>query len=100
MSQEVLARRVGVSFQQLQKYERGANRVSASKLFEIADALKVDVAVMFEGLRSGAEPSDNPMILRIAADEELRRLIALYERLSTSEDRRRLVRALEIVAAP
>ena len=98
MSQEALARQVGVSFQQLQKYERGSNRVSASKLFELADALKVDIAVMFEGLRRDSEPVDNPLILRIAADEELRRLIALYERMSSLEERRRLVKALEIVA--
>lgn len=43
LSQEELAREIGVSFQQVQKYERAQNRISSSKLVEIAKALKVDV---------------------------------------------------------
>lgn len=45
-----LAGRVGVAFQQLQKYEAGANRISASMLYELAKALKVPVAAFYEGL--------------------------------------------------
>jgi len=45
-----LAGRVGVAFQQLQKYEAGANRISASMLFDLARALKVPVASFYEGL--------------------------------------------------
>src|SRR5580692_8901907 len=54
VSQEKLADALGLTFQQVQKYERGANRVSASKLYEIAAALKTPVAYFFEGL---ADPS-------------------------------------------
>jgi transcriptional regulator with XRE-family HTH domain len=50
MSQEKLAEYLGLTFQQVQKYERGANRVSASKLFEIAKALQASVAFFFEHL--------------------------------------------------
>jgi transcriptional regulator with XRE-family HTH domain len=50
MSQEKLAEHLGLTFQQIQKYERGANRVSASKLFEIAKALDASVAFFFEHL--------------------------------------------------
>ena len=49
-SQEALAEAIGVSFQQVQKYERGANRVSASMLWEIARALRCKVADFFSGL--------------------------------------------------
>lgn len=49
MSQESLAETIDLTFQQVQKYERGANRISASKLFEIARALKAPVAYFFEG---------------------------------------------------
>lgn len=49
-SQEALANAIGVTFQQVQKYERGANRVSSSKLFEIAQTLNVPLATFFEGL--------------------------------------------------
>lgn len=50
VSQEKLAEQLGLTFQQVQKYERGANRVSASKLYEIARALEAPVAYFFEGL--------------------------------------------------
>ena len=50
MSQEALAEQCGVSFQQIQKYEKGTNRVSASKLWDIARFFKVDISYFFEGL--------------------------------------------------
>jgi transcriptional regulator with XRE-family HTH domain len=58
MSQGALGDQIGVTFQQVQKYERGANRVSASKLAQIADALDVPVGNFFEGLGGS---NDNPM---------------------------------------
>src|SRR5713226_5149805 len=54
VSQEKLADALGLTFQQVQKYERGANRVSASKLYEIAAALHAPVSYFFDGL---ADPS-------------------------------------------
>ena len=54
ISQEKLADSLGLTFQQVQKYERGANRISASKLYEIAAALRTPVSYFFEGL---ADPS-------------------------------------------
>ena len=50
LSQPALAQAIGVSFQQVQKYEMGANRISASMLYAIARTLKVALAVFFEGL--------------------------------------------------
>ena len=50
VSQGVLAESLGLTFQQVQKYERGANRVSASKLYEIARKLQVSIAYFFDGL--------------------------------------------------
>ena len=49
MSLSTLADAVGLTFQQIQKYENGSNRVSASKLFEFAGALDVPVGFFFEG---------------------------------------------------
>jgi transcriptional regulator with XRE-family HTH domain len=60
MSQNVLASRVGISFQQLQKYEKGANRVSAARLFEICQILRVPVSKMFER----APPAEGPELVR------------------------------------
>ena len=50
VSQDQLADSLGLTFQQVQKYERGANRISASKLFRIAEILSIDVAYFFDGL--------------------------------------------------
>jgi transcriptional regulator with XRE-family HTH domain len=50
VSQETLADALKLTFQQVQKYERGANRVSASKLYEIAKTLQVPVSFFFDGL--------------------------------------------------
>jgi transcriptional regulator with XRE-family HTH domain len=50
VSQEKLAGALGLTFQQVQKYERGSNRISASKLFEIARFLEVPPAYFFDGL--------------------------------------------------
>lgn len=56
VSQEKLAETLGLTFQQVQKYEKGSNRVSASKLFEVSRALNVDIDHFFRGL-PGAEPA-------------------------------------------
>ena len=50
LSQQQLAERLGLTFQQVQKYERGVNRVSASKLYETAQVLQASVTHFFEGL--------------------------------------------------
>ena len=52
LSQTALAQAVGVSFQQVQKYEKGTNRVSASKLFEIAELMREEIAFFFDGYSS------------------------------------------------
>ena len=60
ISQDVLGNAVGVTFQQIQKYERGINRVSASRLFEISKALEVPVQYFFGGLEDLVDYVDCP----------------------------------------
>lgn len=60
LSQERLAEAIGITFQQVQKYERAANRVSASKLWEIAKALQAPVSYFFAGLPGLTEEEDEP----------------------------------------
>lgn len=50
LSQEKLAESVGITFQQIQKYENGANRISAGRLYEFAQLLKVSVLFFYQGL--------------------------------------------------
>jgi transcriptional regulator with XRE-family HTH domain len=63
ITQMLLASRIGVKFQQVQKYETGANRISASRLWEVSKALDVPISYFFEDHamteRSKATASDN-----------------------------------------
>jgi len=59
MTQSQLAERLNVKFQQVQKYETGANRVSASRLWLIARALDVAVGYFFEGIPGAPGPDDD-----------------------------------------
>jgi len=60
ISQERLAESIGLTFQQVQKYERAANRVSASKLWEMSRALATNISYFYEGLGDGQEiPGSN-----------------------------------------
>ena len=58
LTQSGVAKQLGLSFQQLQKYETGYNRVSASKLFELSQLLDVQPSYFFDGLASGEAPSE------------------------------------------
>lgn len=67
-SQEELADKLGLSFQQVQKYERGANRVSAGRLFQLCEVLDVDVSYFFDGLTRAvaAREEGDPEALSLA----------------------------------
>ena len=65
MSQERLGNKLGVTFQQIQKYERGSNRVGASRLWKISQVLNVDVGFFFDGLEEEGSISE------FAADDQL-----------------------------
>lgn len=64
MTQQQLAEKVGIKFQQIQKYETGMNRVSASRLWDIAHALEVPISFFFEGLSE-----ELPQVTKVAALE-------------------------------
>lgn len=60
LTQEQLAAALDISYQQIQKYETGANRVSAGRLYEIAQELDTDVSFFFDGLEPGSEALQMP----------------------------------------
>lgn len=103
MTQQQLAERVGIKFQQIQKYETGANRVSASRLWDIAQTLEVPVSFFFEGLdgqvagdaeKTPALPAD------ILGDKEALELIRSYYSIPENQRHRlfELARVLSDVA--
>jgi transcriptional regulator with XRE-family HTH domain len=79
LSQTQLAESIGITFQQLQKYERGANRVSASKLYGMAVTLQTSVAWFFDGLTLDLEHATAGEV----ADE--RRMKAMQHFMMSSE---------------
>ena len=95
VTQQQLAEKVGIKFQQIQKYETGANRVSASRLWDIAESLDVDVSFFFAGMEGtdaeaaphgeeqGSVPSD------LLNDKEALDLVRSYYSIP-EEQRRRL----------
>ena len=65
LTQQSLAEQVGIRFQQIQKYECGANRVSAARLFELSEALSVPIQYFYEGLSEANDPAFNLSLIHI-----------------------------------
>ncbi len=93
MTQQQLADKVGIKFQQIQKYETGMNRVSASRLYDIAGALGVPVAFFFEGLDNAEQAMEARAAQRpngdLLVDKEALDLVRSYYAIP-HEQRRRL----------
>jgi transcriptional regulator with XRE-family HTH domain len=102
ISQERLAEALGLTFQQVQKYERAANRVSASKLWEIARALNTSVAYFYDGLAGSAEmeaaPAPNRSAHAFLLTPEGVELATLFPRLPRARVRRRVVELIRALA--
>jgi transcriptional regulator with XRE-family HTH domain len=93
ITQERLGEQLGLTFQQVQKYERGVNRVSASKLFEIAHVLQVPVNWFFEGDGAPAAEPD------IRDSREARELVDAYAKLPTAKMRRHVLDLVKSMVA-
>jgi transcriptional regulator with XRE-family HTH domain len=100
MTQQQLAEKVGIKFQQIQKYETGMNRVSASRLWDIADALGVGITFFFEGL-DDAGAAARSAGSDILGDKEALELIRSYYAIPEAQRRRLfdLARVLSDAAA-
>ncbi|MBL8536580.1 MAG: helix-turn-helix transcriptional regulator [Hyphomonadaceae bacterium] len=102
MSQERLAEILGVTFQQVQKYEKGVNRIAASRLHDIAAALDLPASRFFEGLVSGravgvAEDRQD-FVDDVLATPEGTQLMALFASIKSVKVRRRVVELVKALA--
>lgn len=89
LTQQQLGESVGIRFQQIQKYENGTNRVSASRLWDLATALNVPVSFFFEGI--DGQPVDNDEARAgILSDKEAINLVRVYSAIP-KEQRRKLL---------
>lgn len=94
LSQVDLADRVDLTFQQIQKYEKGSNRIPVSRLYQMAGALGVGAEYFFADLpelRSAAESAENSRLQSFASTLEGQELIAAYSRISSWAVRKSLL---------
>ncbi|MFT6022828.1 MAG: transcriptional regulator with XRE-family HTH domain [Ascidiaceihabitans sp.] len=101
MTQQALAESVGIKFQQIQKYETGANRVSASRLWDIAEVVGVPVSFFFEGIDlPESQAGDALAPADILGDKEAMELVRSYYAIPEQQRRRlfELARVLSDVA--
>lgn len=109
LSQEKLAEQVGITFQQIQKYENGANRVSASRLYEFSKVLEIPVNFFFENFGSNENSqsamgfSDNDQAAFEGADDVLKRketleLIRVYYSIENPKLRKDLFKLVKSMA--
>src|SRR5262249_11981804 len=106
MSQEKLGDALGLTFQQVQKYEKGTNRIGASRLEQISHILQVPVAFFFEGAADVLAPQGSGSALSMAeiddfisiSDSEGLRLIRAFLRIDNAALRRRFVLLVQEIA--
>ena len=104
MSQEKLGEALGLTFQQVQKYEKGTNRVGASRIQQISEILQVPVSFLFEGGPSGAVNAEGDgaspaYISDFLATSEGLALTRAFTRISDAKLRRSIVDMVEQIAA-
>ncbi len=94
LSQTQLGQELGVTFQQVQKYERGTNRIGSSRLFRVSNALDVPVAYFFEGAETKL-PDYNPMGGALDGDafekQETQELVEAYYRIADPRIRKKVL---------
>jgi transcriptional regulator with XRE-family HTH domain len=105
VSQEQLADELGLTYQQVQKYERGANRIGAGRLQQISHILQVPVAFFFEGAPNASTPhGSNGSALSMAQIDDFvsdlngLRLIKAFTRIDNAAVRRRIVMLVQEIA--
>jgi transcriptional regulator with XRE-family HTH domain len=106
MSQEKLGEALGLTFQQVQKYEKGTNRVGASRIQQIAEILQIPVSFLFEGGPSGTVNADGTIegpspsyVSDFLATSEGLALTRAFTRLSDAKLRRSIVELVEQIAS-
>lgn len=100
LSQDQLGTAIGLSFQQVQKYERGANRIGASRLYEVSKALQTSIGYFFEGLEENSLAEDksasyqaDPVMTR-----ETLELMRAYHQILEPKQRKKVLKLVQALA--
>jgi transcriptional regulator with XRE-family HTH domain len=97
LSQSELAERVGLTFQQIQKYEKAANRVGASRLIQVADALGVPLATLFEGSPSTEHGEADPSGRALLVAPHALRLLQAFDQIPDTKRRAAVLHLIESI---
>jgi transcriptional regulator with XRE-family HTH domain len=108
MTQDQLAQALGISFQQLQKYERGVNRISASRLFQISCVLGVGPEYFYEGVDCSqygltpkserAEGPQSSILSLIAQNPDATDLVIAFAAIKSSKQRQKAIDLVKLLA--
>jgi len=111
MSQEKLGERLGLTFQQVQKYEKGANRVGASRLYAISKILEVPVEFFFADMPENiavieknsdidgmTEPDETAFVMDFVSSSEGLQLNTAFKKIGSQETRRKIVDLIKTLA--
>ena len=98
MSQGDLARALGITFQQVQKYERGANRVSFSRLMQVVDALNCHLTDLTDGLDPDRPVREIDQVRRLIAEDGAYELLEAYASLRSKSLQRALLQHAKVLA--
>ena len=101
MTQNTLAKALGLSFQQIQKYERGTNRIGSSRLYQFSQILDAPIAYFFKGAPKVGDPQPRETGRNAAAFQSKREtleLVRAYTRISDSNTRKRLLNVVKAMA--
>lgn len=103
MSQEKLGEQLGITFQQIQKYEKGTNRIGASRLQNIASVLSVPVGFFFDGApghgeASASDSKSGSYVVDFLSSSEGLQLNRAFVRISDAKVRRRIVDLVRALA--
>jgi transcriptional regulator with XRE-family HTH domain len=97
LSQTELGERIGVTFQQIQKYEKGSNRVGASRLTQIAGVLGVSLPTLFDGAPSVGESLPEQSGRQLLTEPHSLRLLQAFDRISSEPMRIALLQMIESI---
>jgi transcriptional regulator with XRE-family HTH domain len=99
MSQTELARKIGVTFQQVQKYENGTNRLGSSRLFMIATVLDVPIIALFDGAAHVSEDGGAQLPSTLLVGPYAFRLAQAFSALENNDLRQCIVELVELIAS-
>ena len=95
MSQSALAEKVGVTFQQIQKYENGTNRIAGGRLKRVAAVLGVPIAVFLGEDESGGNANTDDLLTEILSQPYATRLLRAFHAIKAAKERLALVKLAE-----